>query len=88
VRKITTKLEVAITGAPIKFLGDVEIPDWRHREAEIKTRGMIYEMQVDKLVGVSKEYRGAQIAEIKFVTRKQLAALIDDEEQAIIPLIK
>jgi hypothetical protein len=45
-------------------------------------------MQVDKLVGVSKEYRGAQIAEIKFVTRKQLAALIDDEEQAIIPLIK
>lgn len=88
IRKITTKLDVAITKKSIRFLGDVEIPDWRHREAEIKTRGMIYEMKVDKLAGISKEYRGAQIKEIKFVTRKQLAALIDEEEQAIIPLVK
>ncbi|MEI8223902.1 MAG: hypothetical protein WCG20_02145 [bacterium] len=86
-RKVTTKLETQLSGKPLKFLGDVAVPDWRHREAGIKTRAMIYEVDIEKSARVSPHYRGAQIAEVRYVTKSQLAKLIDEEEQDIIALI-
>ena len=85
-RKLSKKFGITSNDS-VSYVGNVAIEDWRHVEAGFKTRGMVYEMQVTQLSD-AYDYRAMQIEEVRFVNREELTALIDDEEQAIISLIK
>lgn len=85
-RKLVKKFGIE-PNESVSYIGNVAIPDWRHAEAGFKTRGMVYEMQITQF-NDAYDYLAVQIEKVRFVTYDELAALIDDEEQAIIPLIK